>query len=147
MQPRNEKFFTRFSKADPNVVESAAILMEFVAAPHERWAELAKRLHDTEHAGDDTTSAGEPDEGGGHNETTSIDDGVLVVSSRKAGQMLEAVEGTFDDVAGAVGVLVVTDRAAAARAAATAMGFLVIGFGVTLPIPRARGWPRVALEE
>jgi hypothetical protein len=28
--------------------------MEFVAAPHERWAELAKRMHDTEHAGDDT---------------------------------------------------------------------------------------------
>jgi hypothetical protein len=29
--------------------------MEFVAAPHERWAELAKRMHDTEYAGDDTT--------------------------------------------------------------------------------------------
>jgi hypothetical protein len=38
MQPRNEKFFTLFSKAGSNVVESAAILMEFVAAPHERWA-------------------------------------------------------------------------------------------------------------
>jgi hypothetical protein len=33
MQPRNEKFFTLFSKAGSNVVESAAILMEFVAAP------------------------------------------------------------------------------------------------------------------
>jgi uncharacterized protein len=54
MQPRNEKFFTLFSKAGSNVVESAAILMEFVAAPHERWAELAKRMDDTEHAGDDT---------------------------------------------------------------------------------------------
>ena len=43
MQPRNEKFFTLFSKAGSNVVESAAILMEFVAAPHERWAELSKR--------------------------------------------------------------------------------------------------------
>ena len=53
-QPRNEKF-TLFSKAGSNVVESAAILMEFVAAPHERWAKLAKRRHDTEHAGDDTT--------------------------------------------------------------------------------------------
>ena len=30
MQPRNEKFFTLFSKAGSNVVESAAILMEFV---------------------------------------------------------------------------------------------------------------------
>jgi hypothetical protein len=50
-----ERKFTLFSKAGSNVVESAAILMEFVAAPHERWAELAKRMHDTEHAGDDTT--------------------------------------------------------------------------------------------
>jgi uncharacterized protein Yka (UPF0111/DUF47 family) len=54
MQPRNEKFFTLFSKAGSNVVESAAILMESVAAPHERWAELAERMHGTEHAGDDT---------------------------------------------------------------------------------------------
>ena len=68
MQPRNEKFFTRFSKAGSNVVDSTAILMEFVAAPHERWAELAKRLHDTEHAGDDTTSVCEPDEGGGQDD-------------------------------------------------------------------------------
>ena len=44
MQPRSEKFFTLISKAGPNVV-----------APHERRAELAKRMHDTEHAGDDTT--------------------------------------------------------------------------------------------
>jgi uncharacterized protein len=55
MQPPNEEFFTLFSKASSNVVESAAILMEFAAVPHERWAELAKRMHDTEHAGDDTT--------------------------------------------------------------------------------------------
>jgi uncharacterized protein Yka (UPF0111/DUF47 family) len=55
MQPRNEKFFTLFSKAGSNVVESAAILIEFVAAPHEHCAELAKRMHATEHAGDDTT--------------------------------------------------------------------------------------------
>ena len=31
MQPRNEKFFTLFSKAGSNVIVSAAILMEFVA--------------------------------------------------------------------------------------------------------------------
>jgi len=53
MQPPNEEFFTLFSKASSNVVESAAMLMEFAAVPHERWAELAKRMHDTEHAGDD----------------------------------------------------------------------------------------------
>jgi hypothetical protein len=55
MQPRSEKFFTRISKAGPNGVESAAMLTEFVATPRERWAQLAKRMHDTEHAGDDTT--------------------------------------------------------------------------------------------
>jgi hypothetical protein len=45
MQPRNENFFTLFSKAGSNVVESAANLMEFAAAPHERRAELAKRTN------------------------------------------------------------------------------------------------------
>jgi hypothetical protein len=44
MQPRSEKFFTLISNAGPNVVESDAILTEF-----------AKRMHDTEHASDDTT--------------------------------------------------------------------------------------------
>ncbi|MEV7233066.1 hypothetical protein AB0N06_03455 [Streptomyces sp. NPDC051020] len=43
MQPRNEKFFTLFSKAGSNIVESAALLREFVAAPHEHWAEPGKR--------------------------------------------------------------------------------------------------------
>jgi hypothetical protein len=43
MQPRNEKFRTLSSKAGSNVVESAAILMEFDAAPHERWAQLTPR--------------------------------------------------------------------------------------------------------
>jgi hypothetical protein len=33
VQSRNKKFFTLFSKAGSNVVESAAILMEVVAAP------------------------------------------------------------------------------------------------------------------
>ena len=64
MHPRNEKFFTRFSKAGSNVVESAGILMEFVAAPHERWAKLAKRMHDAEHAGDYTTSVVDLEQGG-----------------------------------------------------------------------------------
>jgi hypothetical protein len=59
-QPREEKFFTRFSKAGSNVVRSAAIRMEFAAAPHERWAENAKRLHDTEHAGEDQMRVGPP---------------------------------------------------------------------------------------
>jgi uncharacterized protein len=52
MQPRNERFFTLFCKAGSDLVESAAIFMELVAASHERCAELAKRVHDTEHAGE-----------------------------------------------------------------------------------------------
>jgi hypothetical protein len=40
------KFSALFSKAGFNVVKSAAILMEFVAAPHERWAKFAKRMYD-----------------------------------------------------------------------------------------------------
>ena len=55
MRPPNEKFFTLFGRADPNALESAAILIEPVTAPHERRALLAKRMHDTEHAGNDTT--------------------------------------------------------------------------------------------
>jgi hypothetical protein len=51
----NEKFFALFSQADSNVFESAAILVEPVIAPHERRALLAKRMHDTEHAGNDAT--------------------------------------------------------------------------------------------
>lgn len=54
MQLRNETFFTRSSNAGSDVVESAAILMEFAAASHERWAKLAKRMLDTEHANDTT---------------------------------------------------------------------------------------------
>jgi hypothetical protein len=49
--------FTRISKAGPNFVEKSAILTEFVAAPHGRRAELAKGMHETEHAGGDTTKA------------------------------------------------------------------------------------------
>ena len=59
MPPRNEKF-TLFSTAGTNVVDSAAILMESAAAARERWAELANRMHDTEHAGDDTTKEAPP---------------------------------------------------------------------------------------
>jgi hypothetical protein len=46
-----------FSKAGFNLVESAAMLREFVAAPHERWAELAKRMRATEHAEDHTAAS------------------------------------------------------------------------------------------
>jgi len=60
--------------------------------------------------------------------------------------MLEAVEGTFDDVAAAVGVLVVADRATTAGAAAMAMGFLVIGFGDHAADPAGAQVARIARE-
>ncbi len=50
MQPRNEKLFSLFSKAGSNVVESAAILMEFVAEAARALGGLARRMHDTKHA-------------------------------------------------------------------------------------------------
>jgi hypothetical protein len=84
MQRRNEKFFTLFSKAGSNVVESAATLMAFAAAPHERWAKLAKRTLDTEHAGDDTTQVVDPEQGGCQDEGAAEDGGVLVVSGRES---------------------------------------------------------------
>ncbi|GEM_PF-2938945 len=34
MQPQNERFFALFQLAGSNVVESAAILMEFAVAPY-----------------------------------------------------------------------------------------------------------------
>ena len=37
MQPRNETFFSLFGEAGSNAVVSAAIRLEFVAAPHEHW--------------------------------------------------------------------------------------------------------------
>jgi hypothetical protein len=46
---------TLFGKAGSNIVESVVTLMAFAAVPHERRARLAKRLHDTEHAGNDIT--------------------------------------------------------------------------------------------
>jgi hypothetical protein len=108
MQTRNEKFVT-VSKAGSNVAESAAILMEFVAAPHERWAKLPKRMHDTEHAGDDTTQVVDPEQGGCQDEGAAVDGGVLVASGREPAPVFEAVESSLDDVAAAVGVAVVGD--------------------------------------
>jgi hypothetical protein len=37
-----------------DLVREAPFLMKFVAAPGKRWANPAKRLHDTEQTGDDT---------------------------------------------------------------------------------------------
>ena len=42
MQPQNETFFSLFGEAGSNAVVSAAIRLEFVAAPHEHWVEFVK---------------------------------------------------------------------------------------------------------
>jgi len=53
MQPRKEKVFTRFSK--PARTSSRASPFAWSSSPRRARAENAKRRHDTEHAGDDTT--------------------------------------------------------------------------------------------
>jgi predicted phosphate transport protein (TIGR00153 family) len=57
LKPRDTRFFDLFSVAGTNVVAAVAVLREFVAAPTEARAELATRMHDAEHAGDDATHA------------------------------------------------------------------------------------------
>ncbi|HWM03673.1 MAG TPA: DUF47 family protein [Actinophytocola sp.] len=57
LKPRDTKFFDLFSEAGTNIVTAVTILREFVAAPAEQRADLAKRMHDAEHAGDDATHA------------------------------------------------------------------------------------------
>jgi hypothetical protein len=66
------------------------MLIEFVAAPHERSAKLAKRMLDTEHAGDDTTQVVDPEQGGCQDEGAAVDGGVLVVSGREPAPVFEA---------------------------------------------------------
>jgi predicted phosphate transport protein (TIGR00153 family) len=55
LQPRDTKFFDLFADAGTNISACVEVLREFVAAPPERRAELAARMHEVEHAGDETT--------------------------------------------------------------------------------------------
>lgn len=55
LKPRNTRFFELFSVAGTNVVAAVEVLREFVSAPADRWPDLARRMHDCEHAGDDAT--------------------------------------------------------------------------------------------
>lgn len=99
-----------FSKAGSNVVESA-VVYRGGSSPRRTSAGRSspKRLHDTEHAGDDTTQVVDPKQRGCPNETAAVDGGVLVVSGREPAPVFEAVERTLDDVTAAVGVAVVGD--------------------------------------
>jgi len=57
LKPRDTRFFELFSVAGTNVVTAVEVLREFVSAPTEARADLAKRMHDAEHAGDAATHA------------------------------------------------------------------------------------------
>jgi hypothetical protein len=72
--------------------------LEIVAAPHERWAKLAKRVLDTEHAGDDTTQVVDPEQRGCQDEGAAVDGGMLVVSGREPVRRSEAGENLANAV-------------------------------------------------
>jgi predicted phosphate transport protein (TIGR00153 family) len=55
LQPRDKTFFDLFSAAGENISASVGLLREFVGAPEDRRPELAARMHDAEHVGDDIT--------------------------------------------------------------------------------------------
>lgn len=55
LQPRDTTFFDLFTDAGKNIAACLEVLREFVAAPPERRQELAARMHEVEHAGDETT--------------------------------------------------------------------------------------------
>jgi predicted phosphate transport protein (TIGR00153 family) len=57
LQPRDSTFFDLFGVAGSNIGTSVELLREFVHAPEDRRAELAVRMHEAEHAGDDATHA------------------------------------------------------------------------------------------
>jgi hypothetical protein len=57
MKPRSNKLLDLFTVAGTNIGASVEVLQEFVEAPLERRPELAARMHDAEHAGDDATHA------------------------------------------------------------------------------------------
>ena len=57
LKPRDNRFFDLFSVAGTNIATATVVLREFVTVPTEERAELAKRMHELEHAGDDATHA------------------------------------------------------------------------------------------
>jgi uncharacterized protein len=57
LKPRDTRFFDLFSVAGANIATATDLLREFVTAPTEDRADLARRMHEAEHAGDDATHA------------------------------------------------------------------------------------------
>src|ERR1035437_5722913 len=66
---------------------------------------------------------------GCEDDSAAVDNGVLVVSGGEAAPVLDQGEGSFDNVAAAVGDGVVADGPSAGGAASDAVAFLVVGFG------------------
>jgi uncharacterized protein len=57
LKPSDNRFFDLFSVAGTNIATATTVLAEFVTVPTEERAELAKRMREAEHAGDDATHA------------------------------------------------------------------------------------------
>jgi predicted phosphate transport protein (TIGR00153 family) len=57
LKPRDNGFFDLFSVAGTNIATATTVLREFVTVPTDERTELAKRMHELEHAGDDATHA------------------------------------------------------------------------------------------
>jgi predicted phosphate transport protein (TIGR00153 family) len=57
LKPTGQKFFDLFTAVGANIGTSVDILDEFFKAPPEQRTELAVRMRDAEHAGDDATHA------------------------------------------------------------------------------------------
>ncbi|QFZ20995.1 DUF47 domain-containing protein [Saccharothrix syringae] len=56
-KPTGAKFFELFTEIGANIGASVEVLREFMRAPAERRPELAARMHELEHAGDEATHA------------------------------------------------------------------------------------------
>lgn len=54
-KPTSPRFFELFAQVGDNIAASAEVLREFVRSPDDRRAELAERMHELEHVGDQTT--------------------------------------------------------------------------------------------
>jgi predicted phosphate transport protein (TIGR00153 family) len=55
LKPRDTKFFELFSVAGSNIAVATGVLREFASAPTDERPELARRMRELEHAGDDAT--------------------------------------------------------------------------------------------
>jgi predicted phosphate transport protein (TIGR00153 family) len=55
LTPRDDRFYEMYVRAAENLVTGARLLAEQMSAPVDARSMIASRMHETEHAGDDTT--------------------------------------------------------------------------------------------